>query len=60
MIERVNLTSGSMIGKGKDIAVRGAGSKQIENMGKRVRSRNGAKRALRVIEAVKITAGRWR
>jgi hypothetical protein len=59
MIERVNHTSGAMIGK-KDIAVRPAGSKQIENMGKRVRSRNGAKRALRVIEAVKVTAGRWR
>ena len=59
MTEHVNHTSGAMIGK-KDIAVRGAGSKQIENMGKRVRSRNSAKRALKVIEAVKITAGRWR
>ena len=60
MIERVNHTSGAMIGKGKDIAVRPAERKQIANMSKRVRSRNGARRALKVIEAVKVTAGRWR
>lgn len=58
--ERVNHCAGDMIGKGRDIASRLGDLKNISNGHKQLQAKARAKRALKVIEAVKARTRRWR
>lgn len=60
MIDFPNHTSGEMVGKGRSLVTQLGDPKQVKNSHKTMSSKARAKRALKVIEAVKRTAGRWR
>lgn len=59
MIERVNHTAGEMVGKGKSLVTQLGDPKQVRNSHKTMSAKARARRALKVIESVKITAKRW-
>lgn len=60
MIARSDHSSGEMVGRTKQIVTRLGDKRNTKNGHKTRTSTAKARRALKVIEAVKRTAGRWR